>query len=239
MDCTFPTRLLAPALVAAVLLPCLPAGAEEEVYAIQNRIFDRDHEVDLLLGYIPNDDFHELVPVGAQYTFNFNENLAWEVVRAQYYLNWEKDLKEDLEDNFGVTPSELDWITYTVHSSLVLKPSYGKDALWNRKVVNHETFLAVGAGVVRYDTEDTDGNEGGETTFSLSFGLGLKYFINKKLCLNFEVRDMVNFRNDGAENRMYLGVGLGFRFDMSPRKAVDDDAAKRLRGFVGEGHGDG
>jgi outer membrane beta-barrel protein len=238
MDCTFPARVLAVALVAVALFSAAPASAEEQVYAIQNRIFDRHHEVDLLLGFIPNDSFHDPLGLGVQYTFNFNEVLAWEVVRAQYFLNKEKDLKKDLEENFGVTPIELDWLQYGVFSSLVLKPSYGKDALWNRKVINHETFVAAGAGVVRYESETSQGETGGETAFSLVFGLGRKYFINEKFCLNLELRDFVNFRESGAENRVYLGLSLGFRFDLARRRQRTDDSAQRLRDFAGGGNGD-
>ncbi len=239
MDCATPTRFLALALVAAALLTAPPVRAEEEVYAIQNRIFDRHHEVDLLLGFIPNDDFHDPITLGVQYTYNFNEILAWEVVRGQYFFNREKDLKKDLEENFGVTPTELDWLRYAVYTSLVLKPSYGKDALWNRKVINHETFMVAGVGVVRYESENSDGETGGETAPSLNFGLGRKYFISENLCLNLEVRDYLNFRDAGVENRVYLGLSLGFRFDLSPRKPVGDDSAQRLRGYVGKGQDDG
>jgi hypothetical protein len=90
-------------------------------------------------------------------------------------------------------------------------------------------------GVVRYESENTDGETGGETVPSLSFGLGRKFFINQKFCLNLELEDLVNFRKDEVENRVYLGISLGFRFDMSPRKPVGDESAQRLRGFVGEG----
>ena len=92
---------------------------------------------------------------------------------------------------------------------------------------------------MRYESENSDGETGGETALSLSFGLGRKYFINQNLCLNLELRDYVNFREEGAENRVYLGLSLGFRFDLAPRTATSDDSAQRLRGFVGKGGADG
>ena len=70
---------------------------EGHVYAIQDRVFHRYHEIGLSLGYIPDDDFYEVYPVGASYTYNFDDYLAWEVLRAEWMLSQEKDLKGELE----------------------------------------------------------------------------------------------------------------------------------------------
>jgi outer membrane beta-barrel protein len=213
------------------------AGAKdsgEEVFAIQERIFDRDHEVGLVLGYIPDERFQHAFPAGLDYLFNFNENLAWEVGRAQYFFNVDKDLKEDLEKEFGATPEEFDRRKYSIHTSLLLKPSYGKDALWNRRIVNHETFVALGAGIAAYERETSTGEKSSELAPSLSFGLGRKYFLGPKLCLNLEIRDFVDFKDAGVENHVFLGIGLGYRFNLKPRKPPEDEAAKRLKGYLKE-----
>ncbi|MBE0617567.1 MAG: outer membrane beta-barrel domain-containing protein [Proteobacteria bacterium] len=213
------------ALTALLLLVALASSAwaaqgdPEQVYAIQERRFARFHELALPVGFITDDDFYYAYPVGLSYTFHFNENLAWEVLRGQWVFNDEKDLRADLESDFGVTPEHFDKIQYTLHSNFVLKPSYGKDALWNRWIVNHETFVLAGAGVTGYEREFSDGETQTETALSLSFGLGRKYFLNETFCLNLEVRDLVNFKDSGVENNVYLGVSLGFRFNLAPRAA--------------------
>ena len=214
-----------------------PKGDGEAVYAIQKRLFDRYHEISLVAGLIPDEDFYNVFPVGLSYTFNFNENLAWEVVRAQWAFTAEKDLKRDLEKDFGATPSQFDEMKYLVHTNLVVKPSYGKDALWNRKVIHHETFLLAGLGVVGYERRYAYGDSTTENVLSLSFGLGRKYFLNPKFCLNFEFRDLVNFKDDGVENNVYLGVGLGYRFDLSPRRPPRDPAVEELKGYLKSGEG--
>jgi outer membrane beta-barrel protein len=201
----------------------------EKVFAIQERIFDRFHEVTFLGGYIPDDDFHRAFPLGASYTLNFNENLAWEVVRAQWVLNVQKDLRRDLESEFGVAPSTFDRIQYTLHSNVVLKPTYGKDAYWNRWVVNHETYVLAGAGVTGYERELSAGGSDTETAFSLSFGLGRRYFLSGSTCLNLEIRDLLNFKKDKIQNNVYLGLGLGLRFNLSPRKAPKSPEADLFR----------
>lgn len=232
---------LAPLAFALLLLA--PAGAlcadpkkpGEDVFAIQERLFDRDHEVGFAAGYIPNEEFYHSFPVGLAYVYRFNENVSWEVGRLQYVLNASKDLKSDLEDDFGATPTQFDEFRYSLHTNLFLTPGYGKDAFWNRSVVNHETYVTLGAGFVVYQRETSTGDKSDEVSASLSFGLGRKYFLTPNICLNVEVRDYVNFRDSGVENRVYLGVGVGYRFNLSPRRPAEDEAANRLKGYLKDG----
>jgi outer membrane beta-barrel protein len=213
------------------------AGDQEEVYAIQERIFDRYHELGLVAGFIPDGDFYNGFPAGLSYTFNFNENLAWEVVRAQWVFNDEKDLKKDLEDNFGVTPSEFYKIEYLVHTNFVLKPSYGKDALRNKKIINHSSYILAGAGLTGYKEMNSQGDEHYNNVFSLSFGVGRKYFLNQNFCLNLELRDFVSFREGDTENNVYIGLGLGFRFDLTARRRSRDDDVDHLKRYMKENDG--
>jgi outer membrane beta-barrel protein len=211
-----------------------PAEEKELVYAIQNRIFDRHHEIGFVLGFIPNDDFYYGYPVGFSYTYHLNENVAWEVARGQWFFNNEKDLKQDLEKDFGVTPTHFDEMKLMLHSNLILKPSYGKDALWNKTVINHETYLLAGIGMVSYDRHFSTGKDGSEQAVSLSFGLGRKYFLNKKFAVNLEFRDYVNFKEADTENIVYLGVGLCYRFDLAPRKAARETAVENFKRYLKE-----
>ena len=212
--------------------------APEKVYAIQERRFARFHEIALVAGFIPDDDFHDAFPVGLSYTFHFNENLAWEVARGQWVFNSEKDLRQDLEDEFGVTPERFDEIRYTAHTNFVLKPSYGKDALWNRWIVNHETFVLAGVGVTGYERHFSDKGSEWETALSVSLGVGAKVFLSENFCLNLEVRDYINFKDEGVENNVYLGLGLGFRFDLAPRKPRTSGEVDEFRKRVKEGKDD-
>jgi outer membrane beta-barrel protein len=204
----------------------------EHVKAIQERIFHRHHEIGLNVGYIPDDDFYYAFPVGLGYTYNFNDHFSWEVVRAQLALNTEKSLKDDLEENFGVTPQEFDEPKYFIHSHLVFKPSYGKDAVWNRSVVNHETYLFLGGGMVNYERDYSYGSSDSENAPSVSFGIGRKYFLNQNLCLNLEVRDTVTFKDGETENNIWFGVSLGFRFNLSPRKMEQDSTIQLLDHYL-------
>ena len=210
---------------------CAEPKAEKEVYAIQERIFHAHHEIGLDLGYIPDDDFYELYPVGLNYTFNFNEHLSWEVARALWVLNDEKDLKKNLETNFGAAPTKFTKTKYMLHSHLVLKPLYGKDAIWNRGIINHETFFFLGGGMVHYARQADSFSENAP---SVSLGFGIKYFLNKHLFLNIRVQNLTNFKEENTENNLWFGIDLGFRFNLTPRKRQESSTINILNRYLKE-----
>lgn len=204
----------------------------ESVSVIQNRIYDRFHEIDLLFGYIPDDDFYLASPLGLSYTYHFNENIAWEVIRAQAVINIDRDLKETLRDDYGVAPTEFDKITSMFHSNFIFKPTYGKDAILNSSILNHEGYLLAGLGIFNYQRAYSDGSESAETASSLSLGIGRKYFINETYSINLELRDYVTFKSSGTENNLYLGMSIGYRFNMAPRVNVRKKEADSIYRYL-------
>lgn len=213
---------------------CDTQTGEQEVYAVQNRIFHRTHEIDLSIGYIADDAFYQVYPISLGYTYHLTEKLGWEVGRFQYMINTERNLKEDLEDQFNVTPERFPEPIYMFHSHLVYKPLYGKHAWLNKSVINNEIYLLAGGGVAYYEWEESYGEGKDETAFSLSLGAGLRYFLNKKFCLNFEIRHLSNFREDETETNLYFGGGLGYRFNLAPRKVEEDPSMKKLKRILDE-----
>jgi outer membrane beta-barrel protein len=226
-------RVLVALVLGMLLLGVQPGwcdlqNSEGQVFAVQNRVFHRSHEIDLSAGYIADDDFFHVYPVGIGYTFHFNDHFGWEVCRAQYMFNVDKDLKETLQNEFGVQPEEFAEQRYMLHSHLVYSPFYGKHAFMNRSIINNEIYFFIGPGTVHYEWDYSTGESRSEDALSLSFGVGLKYFLSKKTCLNFEIRDLVNMREDDTENNIYFGVGVGYRFNMAPRKVEEDPTMKKL-----------
>lgn len=213
----FPTKLLCVWL--GVVSPVMASNMfdQESVSVIQERIFDRKHEVTLTGGYIPDDDFYELTPLGVAYTYHFNKFVAWEVGRAQYVMSSEKPLKNNLEQEFSVTPEEFDRLTYMAHTTFLLKPSYGKDAIWDHTILNHETYFGLGAGIANYEREYSFGEASEETVFSLTAGMGRKYFLSKRFALNLDLKSYTNFKDDKTETNVYLGIGISYRFNFSDR----------------------
>lgn len=226
--------------VAAVFLLSANSGwcdsqtDEEKVYAVQNRVFHRNHQLDLSVGYIADDDFFHVYPVSLGYTFHFGQHFSWEVGRFGYNYNQDKDLKETLETEFGAQPERFPEQMYMYHSHLVFKPLYGKHAMLNRGIINNEIYFFAGGGVVHYEWDYSDGRTESEDAMSISFGTGMRFFLNQKFCLNIEIRDLVNLREDDTENNIYFGAGMGYRFNLAPRKVEEDPTVKKLKKILEE-----
>jgi outer membrane beta-barrel protein len=232
-------RVLA-GLVAAVFLLngnlgwCDARTDEGNVYAVQNRMFHKDHQLDLAIGYIADDDFFHVYPVSLGYTFHFGQHLSWEVARFGYNYNQDKDLKQTLETDFSAQPERFPEQIFMYHSHIVFKPLYGKHAVLNRGIVNNEIYLFAGAGMVHYEWDYSDGRTETEDAVSISLGTGMRFFLNQKVCLNFEIRDLVNLRENDTENNIYFGAGIGYRFNLAPRKVEEDPKVKKLKKILEE-----
>jgi outer membrane beta-barrel protein len=218
----------------AVTAICQDPDHQEKVHAIQDRIYQKSHEFGIAAGYIPDENFFEAFPAGAYYMFTFNQHIAWEVARAQWIFTSDKDVKNDLENDFDVRPSEFSEPKYSIYSHAVFTPFYGKDAVLNRGIINRETYFLLGGGVVNYDNKKSFEDSSSEIAPSLSLGVGQKFFIKDNYALNLELRNITNFREDDTEWRIYLGASFGFRFDLSPRKRQKDPKLEKLNQYLKE-----
>ena len=232
-------KVLAGFSMALILLSgsvgwCDSQTDEEKVYAVQNRVFHRNHQLDLSIGYIADDDFFHVFPVSLGYTFHFGDSLSWEVMRFAYNVNQDKDLKDTLENDFSAQPERFPEQTYMYHSHLVFKPLYGKHAVLNRGIVNNEIYLFAGAGMVHYEWDFATGETDTEDAISISFGTGMRFFLSQKFCLNVEIRDLINLRKNDTENNIYFGAGIGYRFNLAPRKVEEDPTVKKLKKILEE-----
>lgn len=230
----FVSLMLGVFLLTGQLGWCEEKKDKEEVYAIQNRVFHRNHELDLSLGNVLDDDFFHVYPIGLGYLYHFNERYAWEVARVLYHFNEAKELKSTLENEFNVTPERFPEQKYSYFSHFVYKPLYGKHAFLNRSIINSEFIFFAGLGMIHYEWQRSFGESETEDAMALSFGLGWKYFINDKLCLNIELRDVVSFRQDDTEYYPAFGIGLGYRFNLAPRKVEEDPSMKKLKRILDE-----
>jgi len=227
MPCSFKVLLL------LALMGVLPHALGEdrnddnkpEVTIIQERLFDKKREVGIELGYIPDDNFYEVYPLTVSFTHHFNERYAWEVIRASQMITKDRDIKADLEDNFGVTPSTFDEFNNHIETSFVIKPTYGKDSLWNKRVINHEGYISFGAGIATFEKQVSYGNQEKQSAMTASIAIGRKYFISKSFNISLTFKDMLVFKELNTENYIYLGVGLNYRFDLfgSMKKQRNED----------------
>ncbi len=207
---------------------------EENVFAVQEKMFHKYHELAFSTGYIASDDFYHVFPVGMAYTFHFDDRLSWEVARIYADFNTEKNILEDLLKDFGAAPVKYYEPKFQLLTHLVIRPFYGKDAVLNKTVVNHETYFLAGGGIDFYTVNHSDGITEGkdEAALILSMGAGIKYFLNQKMNLAFEVRDFITYRGDEVVNNMWFGVNVGYGFNLGARPSYSDETLNILNGYL-------
>ncbi|MBI2374606.1 MAG: outer membrane beta-barrel domain-containing protein [Deltaproteobacteria bacterium] len=176
-----------------------------QLYAIQNRKHVLEHEFALGVGTLPMDAFYKGVTGSFSYTYHFDDLWAWEIANGTYSLNVNTKLRDQLEQNWGVQPTEFPEILYFVGSNVVLKPFYGKAAFLNGPLVYVELYATFGGSVAEYE------NAG--FFFGANIGGGARVYLSRVVALRFEVRDYEFISTKtlfaDAKNELFLQMALG------------------------------
>jgi outer membrane beta-barrel protein len=205
--------------LAVVALLVLASGAVHAEYddesgggsavVIQNRKFKMAHEFTLQGGTLPLDAFVKGITATGRYTLHFDDFSAWEIAAGTYSFNIDTGLKDQLINNFGVQAEALPTLLVLADTNYVMKPFYGKLALFNRTLLYSELFL-LGGLTVSYWSD-------GSFRPGPDFGAGMRFFVAEWLSVRADIRHAVIFNGipfvdeqatiDGA---LYLGLGASF-----------------------------
>lgn len=167
-----------PSIAFAQLAPTEELENPGTVSAVQERNFRMNHELTLGLGVLPLDAFYKGLSVQLGYTYHFNDSFAWQVARGLYSYNLNTGLRNQLERDFAVLPTQFPEVQYMVGSDLVWTPLYGKGAILNRKVAWFEGFVVLGASALRIS----------EVGFrpAVNVGVGARLFTTKYVSFRFD-----------------------------------------------------
>jgi outer membrane beta-barrel protein len=203
-------RILGLLLILTTALPAMAAYDDEEgggsAVVIQNRRFRMQHEFTLEAGLLPLDAFFKGVTATARYTLHFGDFHAWEIAAGTYSFNFDTGLTDQLRNNFGVTPQRLPALQLMIESDYVMRPVYGKYALFNRAIIYSEVFVAAGITVSYWN--DNSFRPGP------NLGLGARVFVTEWLSFRLDVRHAVVFNgipvvstNWAMDQVFYAGIG--------------------------------
>lgn len=201
------------ALALLPLFAAFPALAgddidEEQVstYAVQSRLFRLGGELDAAAGILPMNAFRKGLTIGGSFTYHFNNALAWEIINGAYvYKQLGTGLYTELRENFQALPTDMSSIDMLLSSSLVIKPFYGKLALFNRRVVHLELSIPVGVAMARYTDPQT-------YLPGPVAGLIFRVFLSPHASVRLDVREYVLINGDNWDLRQELHAVLGFSF---------------------------
>jgi outer membrane beta-barrel protein len=182
-------------LLLLSLLPGL-ARAQAEVLenpgtvsAVQERLYRMNNELTLGVGVLPADAFYKGVLGTVGFTHHFSDSFAWQIGRGGYSYNLKTSLREQLERDFEVSPTNTafeEQVQWMVGSDAVWSPVYGKMAIGNRSVVHFTGYLLGGATVMKLQRADG-------FRPALNLGLGVRVFANRGVSFRFDVTNNVVF----------------------------------------------
>ncbi len=128
-------------LLLLSLLPGLARAQAEAlenpgtVSAVQERLYRMNNELTLGVGVLPADAFYKGVLGTVGFTHHFSDSFAWQIGRGTYSYNLKTSLREQLERDFEVSPTNSafeEQVQWMVGSDAVWSPVYGKMAISNR-----------------------------------------------------------------------------------------------------------
>ncbi len=155
--------------------------------AVQDRLYQMNHELTLGIGVLPADAFYKGYTAEVGYTYHFSDTFAWQVGRGAYSYNVKTSLRQQLERDFGVAPTSTafeDEVQWMVGSDVLWSPFYGKTSILNSKVIHFEAFLLGGATVFKLNRE-------GGFRPGANVGLGVRVFRSNHISFRLDVTNNV------------------------------------------------
>ncbi len=206
--------LLLWATPAVAQIPGIPALDEEEAevleaqdQVIQNRKYDLTSELTILGGGFLVDPYYKGATASAAYTVHLSDFWAWEVVQGTYSFNFDTSLKNEIQRVAfaqGLVVPEFAEITWAATSRLVLKPLYGKQALFNKEVIHIEAFIAAGPAVLSRSNTDAS------FAIGANVGGGFRFWITEVMAFRVDIAQLLYLEGSNFETDLHLQAGLSF-----------------------------
>jgi outer membrane beta-barrel protein len=172
-----------------------------KVFAIQDRDFRMNHEFSISLAFLPLDAFYKFFAVSGHYVLHFNDLWAWEAIHFSFskFLDIDTGLKKQMNDDWDVSATDTPKVDYFLDTNLMIKPMYGKVALFDSWVINLETYFLIGIGAEKFQTAWFP---------SADLGVGMRIFITNTISLRIEAREYLYLEEGGVESTLYMGIGF-------------------------------
>ncbi len=192
----------------------------EKLNIIQNRKYELGNELLLQMGVLPGDPYYKGLTGSVGYAIHFTDFFAWEVAQFTYSLNFNAPLQRAVAGiarrGGGDLPAfpEIQWM---VRSHAVLKPIYGKQALFNTTIVHVEAYVQFGPAMLRIqDIKRENGVSKDTFSFGADVGAGLRFWTNKTVSWRFDFGNVIYLvpsrtgRGLTVKQAMQLNVGVAF-----------------------------
>jgi len=112
-------------------------------------------------------------------------------------------LKTELLENFNVQPTEISALDFTLSSNLLLKPLYGKFAVFNRRLIHLDVSLPFGVAMARYINPQA-------YLVGPDVGIIFRVFVSPHVSFCLDVRNYVFFNHWDTRNEVHVALGAAF-----------------------------
>lgn len=184
---------------------------EGQLAVLQNRKHNMQSEIFGSIGGLPADAYNKGLTFSGGYAIHFNQFVAWEVGEFTYAITFDSDLKKKLSritDLYTFGTPQLPEINWFVSSHLVLKPIYGKQAIFNREIIHLEAYLLAGPAIINRSLPDTEFDPGANV------GAGVRFWIAKDTSVRIDVQELLFYgtKTKDFESALHIHAGLSFNF---------------------------
>ncbi|MEW5847308.1 MAG: outer membrane beta-barrel domain-containing protein [Myxococcota bacterium] len=211
---------------ASAVTPWSPYDDEEQTLkaeVVQQRRFGKLHEFSLSGGVYPLDALYTGVVGTFRYVLHLSDLWAWEIAGGSYSFNITSGVEKRMLDRYGLQFTDTERILALGESNVILKPIYGKFAVFNRWIWYAELYLLAGVALSRYSASWRPGPD---------YGAGIRFHLFDWLALHMDARHYIlwsgipppprspaDFLQGPAtlSNVVYFGSGVSFLvWDRSP-----------------------
>jgi hypothetical protein len=153
------------------------------------------HELSLGVGALPADYYTTGLLMTGGYTWHAGDLLALEA-RFSYARSFKKDLREKLENNFGIPEARFAEVRHYAELGLLIKPLYGDLDLFGGGItIPLELHFSASAVVALLDggrkTEEHPAGQPEHVGFGGAPGVGLRCFVSRHLSVRLELRQLL------------------------------------------------
>jgi len=203
----------------AISNPFAPYDDEQEALeadVVQTRRFAKLHEFKLSGGVYPGDALYGGFVGSFRYVLHLSDLWAWEIGGGSYSFNISTGAEKRMLDRYGLEFTDTERILVMAESNVLVKPVYGKFAVFNRWIWYGEPYFSAGVGLARYTASWRVGP---------TLGVGIRFHIFDWLALHMDARhyllwsglpsppssytDLLQGPNT-LTNVLYLGAGVSF-----------------------------
>ena len=176
-----------------------------KVYAVEELVEPNKNDISLGLTFNPIDPYYSLLGLNLSYTRMINLTWGWNILDVNYLYAVDKNLKNELAEEYSVTTQEIRKTEYLFSSNLIYRISEGKSLFFQEYVKRSNNSILFGLGSAQTNLESyPTANFGFQSNFIISNSLSVKASFISQVPFTDSTLYFLNFS--------FISLGLSFGY---------------------------